>query len=378
MQRKPFLRKVRRIVVKVGSQVLTDGRGRLWPPVFFLLGGQIAELMEEQKQVIVVSSGAIAGGRSILGFRPGRASIPEKQALAAVGQTRLMGFYQQALEFHGIRAGQVLLTREDLADRKRYLNARNALFKLLAFGVVPVINENDTVLVEEIKFGDNDNLSAMVAILAEADLLVLLTSVAGLYPGGEETARAGDPIPYVERITREILDMARGPSGPLGTGGMTTKLEAALLATQAGIPVVIAEGRREGVLRDIVQAEPVGTFFPPTRDLLTHKKHWIAYTLKRKGAIVLDEGAVEAIVERGKSLLPSGVVAVQGNFETGDMVSCLDPEGREIARGITHYSAQEIRKIMGKKSSQIEALLGYKIQDEVIHRDELVLLRDLA
>lgn len=378
MQRKPFFRKIRRIVVKVGSRVLTDGRGRLWPPIFFLLGSQIAELMEEQKQVIIVSSGAIAGGRSLLGHHSVRASIPEKQALAAVGQTRLMGFYQEALEFHGIRAGQVLLTREDLADRKRYLNARNALFKLLAFGVVPVVNENDTVLVEEIKFGDNDNLSAMVAILAEADLLVLLTSVAGLYPGGEEIVRAGDPIPYVERITRNILDMARGPAGPLGTGGMATKLEAALLATQAGIPVVIADGRREGVLRDIVQAQPVGTFFPPTRDLLTHKKHWIAYTLKRKGAVVLDEGAVEAIVERGKSLLPSGVIAVQGNFETGDMVSCLDPQGREIARGITHYSAQEVRRIMGKKSSQIEALLGYKIQDEVIHRDELVLLRDLA
>lgn len=378
MQRKPFFRKIRRIVVKVGSRVLTDGRGRLWPPIFFLLGSQIAELMEEQKQVIIVSSGAIAGGRSLLGHHSVRASIPEKQALAAVGQTRLMGFYQEALEFHGIRAGQVLLTREDLADRKRYLNARNALFKLLAFGVVPVVNENDTVLVEEIKFGDNDNLSAMVAILAEADLLVLLTSVAGLYPGGDEIVRAGDPIPYVERITRNILDMARGPAGPLGTGGMATKLEAALLATQAGIPVVIADGRREGVLRDIVQAQPVGTFFPPTRDLLTHKKHWIAYTLKRKGAVVLDEGAVEAIVERGKSLLPSGVIAVQGNFETGDMVSCLDPQGREIARGITHYSAQEVRRIMGKKSSQIEALLGYKIQDEVIHRDELVLLRDLA
>ncbi len=375
MQRKPFLKKVRRIVVKVGSQVLTDGRGRLWPPVFFLLGGQIAELMEEQKEVIVVSSGAIAGGRSVLGFRSGRASIPEKQALAAVGQTRLMGFYQQALEFHGRRAGQVLLTREDLADRKRYLNARNALFKLLAFGVVPVINENDTVLVEEIKVGDNDNLSALVAILAEADLLVLLTSVAGLYPDAEG---GGEPIPYVERITREILAMARGPAGPLGTGGMATKLEAALLATQAGIPVVIADGRRERVLRDIVQAQPVGTFFPPTRDLLTHKKHWIAYTLKKKGSLVLDDGAVKAIVESGRSLLPSGVVAVQGSFETGDMVSCLDSAGREIARGITHYSAQEVRKIMGKKSAQIEALLGYKIQDEVIHRDELVLLRDLA
>lgn len=378
MQRKPFLKKVRRIVVKVGSQVLTDSRGRLWPPVFFLLGGQIAQLMEDQKEVIVVSSGAIAGGRSVLGFRSGRASIPEKQALAAVGQTRLMGFYQQALEFHGRRAGQVLLTREDLADRKRYLNARNALFKLLAFGVVPIVNENDTVLVEEIKVGDNDNLSALVAILTDADLLILLTGVAGLYPDGRDLEGTGEPIPYVERITREILAMARGPAGPLGTGGMTTKLEAALLATQTGIPVVIADGRRDQVIQDIVEGLPVGTFFPPTRDLLTHKKHWIAYTLKKKGALVLDDGAVEAIVERGKSLLPSGVVGVQGNFETGDMVSCLDSAGREIARGITHYSAQEVRKIMGKKSSQIEALLGYKIQDEVIHRDELVLLRDLA
>ncbi|MEW6443299.1 MAG: glutamate 5-kinase [bacterium] len=378
MPRKTYLKKIRRIVIKVGSKVLTDGRGRLWPPVFFSLVRQAVDLIGEQKEVVLVSSGAIAGGRSILSFQPGTGSIPEKQALAAVGQTHLMGLYQQALDFYGRQSAQVLLTRDDLTHRARYLHARNTLFTLLRLGVIPVVNENDTVMVEEIKFGDNDNLSALVAILVEADLLVLLTSAPGLYSDLNGIEEGALPIPFVERVTPEIQKMASGPLDELGTGGMVTKLRAVRIATQAGIPAVIANGRCEDVMREILAGKPIGTFFAPTRDRLTHKKHWIAYTLRKKGDLVLDEGAVEAIVGRGKSLLPSGVASVQGNFDNGEMVGCLDPSGREIARGITHYSAQEIRRILGKRSSQIEAVLGYRIQDEIIHRDELVLMADAA
>ena len=363
-------------MIKIGSKVLTDPQGRLWPPVFFSLCREVVELMKEEKEVVIVSSGAIAGGRSILNVQPGQNSIPEKQALAAVGQTHLMGMYHQALDFYGKRAGQVLLTRDDLTHRRRYLNARNTLFTLIRFGVVPIVNENDTVMVEEIKFGDNDNLSALVAILVEADLLILLTSTPGLYPNMREMdpGKGILPISFVDRVTPEIQRMAKGPTDPLGTGGMETKIEAARMTTQAGIPAVIADGRRENVIREILQGRPVGTFFAPIRDRLTHKKHWIAYTLRKKGELVLDEGAVEAIVRRGKSLLPSGVTSVHGKFENGEMVACVDRRGQEIARGITHYSSQEIERIMGKRSSQIEAILGYQIQDEIIHRDELVLL----
>jgi glutamate 5-kinase len=374
LERSPYLETVRRIVVKIGTRVLTDEEGCLATAVFDSIVDQVIHLSEKGKEMVLVSSGAIAAGRTLLTPTHRDASIPEKQALAAVGQTQLMGMYQQALDRHGKRAAQVLLTRDDLSHRRRYLNARNTLFKLLQFSVIPIVNENDTVMVEEIKFGDNDSLSARVTILADADLLILLTDTPGLCAWEKRGEPEEAPVPFVKEVTQELQAWAKGPSDPLGTGGMATKIEAARIATQAGHPAVIADGRRPGVIPAILAGEPIGTFFAPVKDRLTHKKHWIAYSLRKKGELILDDGAVQAIVHKGKSLLPSGVVKVSGRFDTGEMVACLDGNGTERARGITNYSSQEVRKIAGKKSSEIEALLGYRIRDEIIHRDELVVV----
>lgn len=374
MERSGCLATVRRIVVKIGTHVLTGEEGRLSTAVFDSIVEQVIRLSERGKEVVLVSSGAIAAGRTLLAPTHPHTSIPEKQALAAIGQTQLMGMYQKALDRYGKRAAQVLLTRDDLGHRRRYLNARNTLLKLLQFSVLPIVNENDTVMVEEIKFGDNDSLSARVTILVDADLLILLTDAPGLcaWQGTEGPEEA--PIPFVREVTEELRRMARGPSDPLGTGGMATKIEAARIATEAGHPAVIADGRRPNVIQDILEGKPIGTFFAPVKDRITHKKHWIAYTLKKKGELVLDEGAVDALVHRGKSLLPSGVVKVRGRFENGEMVACLDAQGTEWARGITNYSSQEIQRIAGRKSSEIEPILGYWIRDEIIHRDELVVV----
>lgn len=374
MERRRYLETVRRIVVKIGSRVLADEAGRLSTAVFESIVDQVVELSKRGKEVVLVSSGAIAAGRTLLAQKQKDSTIPEKQALAAIGQTQLMGMYQQALDRHGKRAGQVLLTRDDLSHRRRYLNARNTLFKLLQFSVIPVVNENDTVMVEEIKFGDNDNLSARVTILVDADILILLTDAPGLCTWKEDGETQEAPIPFVKEVTQELKRLARGPADPLGTGGMATKIEAARIATQAGHPAVIADGRRPKVITDVLAGKPIGTFFAPLKDRLTHKKHWIAYTLRRKGELILDDGAVKAIVNQGRSLLSSGILEVRGRFDNGEMVACLDTSGTEWARGITNYSSQEIQKIAGRQSTEIETLLGYRIRDEVIHRDELVIM----
>ena len=374
MERAQYLEKVHRIVVKIGTHVLTGEEGRLSTTVFDSIVDQVIQLSEAGKEVILVSSGAIAAGRTLLAPTHPSTSIPEKQALAAIGQTQLMGMYQQALDRHGKRAAQVLLTRDDLSHRRRYLNARNTLFKLLQFSVIPIVNENDTVMVEEIKFGDNDSLSARVTILADADLLILLTDAPGLCVWQGEEDLETEPIPFVKEVTPELRRMARGPSDPVGTGGMATKIEAARIATEAGHPAVIADGRQPSVLTGILEGKPIGTFFAPLKDRLTHKKHWIAHTLTKKGELVLDGGAVQAIVHRGKSLLSSGVVQVQGRFDNGEMVACLDEDGTEWARGISNYSSEEIQQIAGKQSSEIESILGYRLRDEIIHRDEMVLI----
>ncbi len=374
MERTRYLETVHRVVVKIGTHVLTGDEGGLSTTVFDTIVNQVIQLSEMGKEVVLVSSGAIAAGRTLLEPTHPNTSIPEKQALAAIGQTQLMGMYQRALDRHGRRAAQVLLTRDDLSHRRRYLNARNTLFKLLQFSVIPIVNENDTVMVEEIKFGDNDSLSARVTILVDADLLVLLTDAPGLCAWTDEGKPEQNPIPFVKEVTPELRDLAKGPSDPLGTGGMATKIEAARIATEAGHAAVIADGRLPSVITGILQGEPIGTFFAPLKDRLTHKKHWIAYSLQKKGELVLDEGAVQAIVHRGKSLLSSGVVEVRGRFDNGEMVVCLDENGTEWARGITNYSSQEIREIAGRKSSEIESVLGYRLRDELIHRDELVVM----
>lgn len=375
VSRLPFLKDIRRIVVKVGTRVLTDAEGRLLPSVFTAIADEVACQLDAGRQVILVSSGAIASGRMLLDLEGHAASIPAKQALAAVGQSHLVGMYQHALDAHGKRAAQVLLTRDDLSHRRRYLNARNALFEILRFGVLPIVNENDTVMVEEIKFGDNDALSALVARLVEADLLILLTHAPGLCAWDEERARPGALIPFVAEVTTDIRRLAHGPEDAVGTGGMTTKLEAARIATQAGHPAVIADGRTPDVIRRLLDGEPLGTFFAPQADRLRHKKHWIAYSLPQAGRVVLDAGAVRAIVHQGGSLLPSGVLSVEGDFENGEMIGCVDEQGTEWARGISHYSAREIRRIAGKQSSDIDVILGYRICDDIIHRDELVVLQ---
>jgi glutamate 5-kinase len=236
------------------------------------------------------------------------------------------------------------------------------------------VNENDTVMVEEIKFGDNDSLSARVTILADADILILLTDAPGLCAWQGMEGPEAEPIPFVKEVTPELRRMAQGPPGPLGTGGMATKIEASRIATEAGHPAVIADGRRSNVLTGILEGQPIGTFFAPLEDRLTHKKHWIAYTLRKKGELVLDDGAVQAIVHRGKSLLCSGVVEVRGRFDNGEMVACLDESGKEWARGISNYSSEEIQQIAGRQSAEIESILGYRLRDEIIHRDELVVL----
>lgn len=375
MARSAHLKNVHRLVVKVGTRVLTDARGHPDPTVFRSIAEQAAALMEAGKDVVLVSSGAIASGRSLLQASPGSETIPDKQAMAAIGQPRLVSLYQEALAPYGRRAAQVLLTRDDLAHRRRYLNARNTLLRLLQLGVLPVVNENDTVVVQEIKFGDNDNLSAQVSVLVDADLLLLLTDAPGLCDRGEGDVLDTSAIPFVDRVTPRIRCLARGPEDPLSTGGMATKVEAALHATQAGHPAVIADGRAPGAILDILAGREIGTFFAPLRDRMKHRKHWIAHMLPSRGRLVLDPGALNAIAHHGKSLLPSGIVRASGRFDNGDMVLCVDEAGNEWARGLTNYSSGEVTRIAGRQSSEIEEVLGYRFRDEIIHRDQLVVTR---
>src|SRR5213083_2732783 len=301
-------------------------------------------------------------------------SIPEKQAAAAVGQSALMWHYEAAFKRHGIAVGQVLLTAEDIADRARYLNARNTLQALLRFGVLPVVNENDTVAVEEIKVGDNDTLSALVASLIDADLLVLLTDVEGLYTGDPATDPAARVIDTVESVTDDVTRLVYNGTGAGAVGGMATKLQAAQKAAAAGVPMVIASGRKQGVLARILKGEPVGTYFAPKADRLGARKRWIAFAVPPQGRLTVDAGALAALTQRGKSLLPSGIVEIQGDFASGEVVALLGGAGgREFARGVVNFDAAELRKIRGAKTQEIEQRLGYKSFDEVIHRDNLVI-----
>ncbi|MCL4685057.1 glutamate 5-kinase [Myxococcota bacterium] len=367
--------RARRIVVKVGSSILTAA-GAARARVFTELIRQVAELTEQGRQVVVVSSGAIAMGAHRLGWtHPGR-SIPEKQAAAAVGQIALMERYRAGFARRGRQVAQVLLTRSGIEDRERFLNARRTLATLLRLGVIPIVNENDTVSTEEIRFGDNDNLSANVVNLVAAELLVLLTDVDGLYRSAPTPA---GPTPahwdVVERITPEIERAAGGSDHAFGRGGMITKLEAARTAARSGAATVIANGRRRGVLLRVASGEPEGTLFLPGQERrLGSRKHWLAFTASPRGELRLDAGAAQALLERGRSLLPAGIRAVVGRFGVGDPVRCTDPDGREIARGLVAYSAQDVTRICGLSTRQIESVLGYSNGGEVIHRDDLVVL----
>ena len=364
----------RRVVVKIGSAVLAGDDGGLDRARIDALADEIAAQHAAGREMVVVTSGAVAAGVVRLALKQRPKIIPHKQAAAAVGQIGVMSAYETAFARHGIRVAQVLLTRDDLSSRRRYLNAKHAVMTLLEWRVIPVVNENDTVVVEEIKLGDNDNLSALTAILLEADLLLVLSDVDGLHTADPRTVPDAALVPVVDAVTPEIEAMA-GVGGPLGTGGMATKLGAAKKACASGIATVIADGRRPGVLTAVLAgAADVGTFFRPVADRLTARKRWIAYTLKPHGAIVVDDGARQAVVEQGRSLLPSGLREVRGNFGVGACVQCLDLHGREFARGLVSYSAAELDKIKGRHSRAIEPTLGYKVSDEAIHRDDLVRL----
>lgn len=375
---RPLLRRARRFVVKVGSSVLTDD-GVLRQRAFGELARQVSALADAGREVVMVSSGAIAAGSRRLGWRQGGRSIPEKQAAAAVGQIELVELYRRRFARCGKHVAQVLVTRSGLTDRERFLNARRTLLTLLRLGVIPVVNENDTVATEEIRFGDNDNLSATVVNLVGAGVLVLLTDVDGLYaePPGADRAQ---PLDQVETITPAIERLARGAASAFGRGGMVTKLEAARSAARSGAATVVANGRRRGVLERIAAGESEGTLFLPGKRIAS-RKHWLTFTARPRGALVLDAGAVRALVERGRSLLPAGIVDVRGDFRIGDPVACVSREGgveRELARGLVAYSAQEVARIRGLPTREIVPVLGYSNGDEVIHRDDLALLEGPA
>lgn len=372
--RAELIKSVKRVVIKIGSRVLTDVNGALDMAIIGSISQQIASLRQNGLQVVVVSSGAIAAGRSELGLIDKPRTIPHKQAAAAVGQTRLMQAYENALAPHGLKTAQVLLTGEDLGSRQRFLNARATLDALLGFGIVPIINENDTVVVDEIKFGDNDNLSALVTNVAEAHLLLILTDIEGFYSADPNSHPDAVLIPVITSITREVERAAGGSGSAVGTGGMATKVAAAKKAGKNGVATIMVSGKRDGVIVSALRGDEVGTLFLPSETGLNRRKHWIAYTLKSAGKICVDDGARNALQKKGKSLLPSGVIRVEGRFERGACVRICGADGSEFARGLSDYSSGEVTRLAGHNSSEIEEILGFHYGDAVVHRDNLVLI----
>jgi glutamate 5-kinase len=365
--------RARRIVVKVGSSVLTRD-GALRATVFSRIAKQVAALHDEGRQVVLVSSGAIAIGSRDLGWsHPGR-SIPEKQAAAAVGQIGLVEIYKRRFARLDKSVAQVLVTRAGLENRERFMNARHTLATLLRLGVVPIVNENDTVATEEIRFGDNDNLAGTIVNLVAADLLVILTDVIGLYREPPTPGQPRSPIfGVVDRIGPDVLRAAQGATSAFGRGGMTTKLEAARAASRSGAATVLCSGLEPDALVRVAAGEDVGTLFP-AGSRMKSRKHWLAYTATPRGRLRLDPGAVRALMERGRSLLPAGISGIEGRFGMGDLVACLAPDGREIARGLSAYDSAEVDRIKGLSTKQAAQVLGYSNGDEVIHRDDLVLV----
>ena len=370
------IKQAKRIVFKIGSSTLLDAESRLDGPVLHQLVALWSRLRMEGRDVLLVSSGAIAMGWPDLGFSSRPRRIPDKQAAAAIGQCKLMSLYDSFFNASHITVAQVLLTREDIGDRKRYLNAKNTLNALLSRGIIPIINENDTVAFDEIKFGENDTLAAMVAGLVDADLVFILSDVDGLYtadPRKDITARR---IPLVSEFTDEIRALAGGVTSATGSGGMKTKVEAAYIAAQSNIPLLIAFGKDVERLGHILAGGEGGTLFAVSGHGLGHRKRWIAYGSALKGAVTVDDGAAKALLKHGKSLLPAGVVACEGTFDRGDVIAVHDEKGRELARGIVNYGSHDLVRLLGCHSSEIAALLGEEGEEElpeIIHRDNLVL-----
>jgi len=365
---------MKRLVVKIGSNILADGTRGLDTKRISSIARDISELHSEGYDVVLVSSGAVAAGMKKLGLREKPKDIKLKQAAAAVGQSNLMWAYERSFGEYGKKVAQVLLTKDDFSDRKRYINSKNTILTLLSYKVVPVINENDTVATDEIRFGDNDYLASLVAGLIEAERLIILSDVEGLYAEDPRRNPKARLIEYVDEITPELEEKAGGAGSIVGTGGMYSKILAAKRAVSHGIMVHIISGRKEGLLKSLLEGNHCGTLFKPKEEKLSSRKGWIAYGSRSKGNVIIDEGAVKALVEGGKSLLPSGVFSVEGNFDAGDSVYCLDLRRTRIAKGLTNYSSSEIERIKSKKTSEIEKILGYKYSEEVIHRDNLVLL----
>jgi glutamate 5-kinase len=365
---------VKRITIKIGSNILAHTEEGLDIRRISAISRDISGLHDKGYDVVVVSSGAIAAGMRKLNLRIKPKDIKLKQAAAAVGQSTLMWAYERSFAKCGKKVAQVLLTRDDFADRKRYINSKNTLLTLLSYKVIPIINENDTVATDEIKFGDNDQLASLVASLIEAERMIILSDVDGLYTSDPRSNVQAELIDYVEDITPAIEAKAGGAGSSIGTGGMYSKVLAAKRAVNHGIIVHIVTGKKEGIISNLVEGKQIGTLFKPKEEKLSSRKGWIAYGSRAKGSLVIDDGAVRALAEGGKSLLPSGIISVEGDFDVGDAVYCLNSRGNRIAKGLINYSSSEIKKISGKKTSQIEEILGYKYSEEAIHRDNLVLL----
>lgn len=365
----------RRVVVKVGSNVLTQDQG-LNLKAIRSISRQICHLIDSGREVILVSSGAMASGVKKIGLPKRPDEIPKRQAVAAVGQAGLIMEYEKAFDRYHKKVAQILLTGDDLNNRKRYLNARNTLYTLLSWNVVPIVNENDTVMIEEIQFGDNDNLAAMITLLMDADILINLTDIDGLFDKDPRNFADAELISEVTTLGKDIEKVAGDIPGALGTGGMLSKIKAARKVTAAGIPMLIGNGMQPDILIKIFAGKDHGTYFVPRKEKLKSRKCWIAFTLKPKGAIRIDDGAAAAILERGKSLLPSGIVDVEGEFNVGAPVEFKQLDGRVLGTGLVNYSSADILKIMGLKSSQITERLGRKPYDDVIHRDNLAITCD--
>jgi glutamate 5-kinase len=364
----------KRIVLKIGSSLVASRNLGLRHDFIAQLSQEIAALKSQQREIVIVSSGAIVAGIEKLGLKTYPQSIPLKQAAAAAGQSHLIHAYEKCFQGAGQKVAQVLLTHQDLSDRKRFLNARHTLTTLIELDVIPIINENDTVSVEEIRFGDNDTLAGQVAHLVDADLFVILSDVNGLYTEDPRQNPKAELLSVVEKITPQIEQSAGQSRGQESRGGMVTKIQAAKHVGQFGVSTLIMNGEPPHLLAQAFAGEDQGTLFLPQGRRMPSRKHWIAFTLRPKGQLVLDDGAVEALRHRGKSLLPSGILDIRGEFSSGDSVSCLDTNGKEFAKGLVNVSSQTLAMIKGRKTKEIQDILGGKEYEEVIHRDNLALL----
>lgn len=374
-----MIQKARRIVVKVGTSTLTHSSGRLNIKRLEKLVRELANLYNSGKEIILVTSGAVGAGVGRLGLPGKPQSLPQRQAAAAVGQGLLMEMYAKFFMEYGVTVGQVLLTRDDMGDRHRYLNIRNTILMLVnEYKTIPIINENDTVATEELRlrFGDNDTLSALVAALAGADLLILMSDIPCLYTGDPKSGKKVEPIKVVRELTPEIMAAAGEAGTSRGTGGMVTKLEAARIAMHSGILMLLVSGSEPEIIDEIINGRglenSMGTAFLPGNGTLLQRERWIAFAGQPQGEIYIDQGAVNALINRKKSLLPSGIIDVRGVFGPGHLVSILAPDGTEVARGLSNFSAEEVRRIMGEKTASITEILGSKSYDEVVHRNNLV------